>query len=117
MNIPSLAWYHQSIFEGTAYAWAVEGHRACGSPKAATPPARAAVFIRERRLSESEGMARLQVSGRQDIGWIYRGPVMTASTAGTFLAQQTWIFKWLGQFMIPRHHSLTLGAGTIDRIY
>jgi hypothetical protein len=63
MNIPNLAWYHQSIFEGTVYASAVVGHRAWGSPKAATPPARAAAFIRERLLREAEDMVRLHVSG------------------------------------------------------
>ncbi|GGR55274.1 hypothetical protein GCM10010251_85390 [Streptomyces aurantiogriseus] len=62
MNIPNLAWYHQSIFEGTVYASAAEGHKTCGSPKAATPPARAAAFIRERLLREAEDMVRLHVS-------------------------------------------------------
>src|SRR4051812_21257625 len=107
MNIPNLAWYHQSIFEGTAYASAVEGHRACGSPKAATPPARAAAFIRERLLREAEDMGRLHgstgddgasgtptgagvlhVTPQGDIGWIYRRPTMSTSIAGARLTRR-----------------------------
>ncbi|GHH80737.1 hypothetical protein GCM10017771_00800 [Streptomyces capitiformicae] len=78
MNIPNLAWYHQSIFEGTVYASAVEGHSACGSPKAATPPARAAAFIRERLLRGAEDMVRLHVSRGGVTGHQERNAVMAA---------------------------------------
>ncbi|BBC38784.1 hypothetical protein SGFS_100780 [Streptomyces graminofaciens] len=84
------------------YASAVEGHKTCGSPKAATPPARAAAFIRERLLREAEDMVRLHVSRggkagryeryaglgtllslvpRGDIGWIYMSTAMPLSRA------------------------------------
>lgn len=56
MNIPNRAWYHQSIFEETEYASAAVGHRACGSPKATVPPARAAALMRERLLRGAEVM-------------------------------------------------------------
>jgi hypothetical protein len=59
MNIPNRAWYHQSILEGTVYAPAGADHRTCGRPNVATPPARAAAFMRERLVRGADDIVRL----------------------------------------------------------